>query len=63
MGKIAHVRMYGGELASRQAVELCSRTDRVIIGGHGDSEKPKEKISQIRRFNGQKYTDVGSSYA
>lgn len=60
MGKIAHVRMYGGELASRQAVELCSRTDRVIIGAHGDSEKPKEKISQIRRFNGQKYTDVGS---
>ncbi len=59
MGKIAHVRMYGGELKSREAVEISSRTDRVIIGSHSE-EKPKEKISQIRKFNGQKYTDVGS---
>ena len=46
MGKIAHVRMYGGELHARDLVP----TD----------DGPGEKISQIRKFNGQKYMDVGS---
>lgn len=45
MGKIAHVRLYGGELHAR---------DLLPTGGAG------EKISQIRKFNGQKYTDVGT---
>ncbi len=46
MGKIAHVRMYGGELKTRDLIETR------VAGG--------EKISQIRKFNGQKYMDVGS---
>lgn len=46
MGKIAHVRMYGGELHARDLIPV------------GDG--PGEKISQIRKFNGQKYMDVGS---
>lgn len=46
IGKVAHVRMYGGELHTRDLVETRA------AGG--------EKISQIRKFNGQKYIDVGS---
>ena len=46
MGKIAHVRMYGGRLQAR---------DLLPIGSGGG-----EKISQIRKFNGQKYTDIGT---
>ncbi len=45
MGKIAHVRMYGGEFSARDTVDI----------GRGNPEK----ITQIRKFNGQKYFDVG----
>lgn len=48
MGKIAHIRLYGGELHAR---------DVLPFGGSG------EKISQIRKFNGRKYTDVGTVQA
>lgn len=47
MGKIAHVRMFGGELHAR---------DMIPSG----NDEAGEKISQIRKFNGQKYVDVGS---
>ena len=46
MGKIAHVRMYGGMLSARDSIDL----------GQGICEK----ITQIRKFNGQKYFDIGS---
>ncbi len=46
MGKIAHVRMYGGEFKARDTVDVGTGTH--------------EKITQIRKFNGQKYFDVGS---
>lgn len=45
MGKIAHVRLYGGELKSRDLIDM------------GDGKN--EKITQIRKFNGQKYVDMG----
>lgn len=44
MGKIAHVRLFGGELHARDAVKTRSG---------------EEKISQIRKYSGQKYTDAG----
>ena len=46
MGKIAHVRMYGGELSARDTVDSGSGV--------------LQKITQIRKFNGQKYVDIGS---
>ncbi len=46
MGKIAHVRMYGGELHARDTVDSGSGA--------------LQKITQIRKFNGQKYVDIGS---
>ncbi|MBE6935302.1 MAG: TetM/TetW/TetO/TetS family tetracycline resistance ribosomal protection protein [Ruminococcaceae bacterium] len=54
MGKIAHVRLYGGALKSRDTVALQNDEPR-----NGDEERPQEKIAQIRKFNGQKYVDVG----
>ncbi len=45
MGKIAHVRMYGGELTTRDSIDTPSGQ--------------LQKITQIRKFNGQKYIDVG----
>ena len=47
MGKIAHVRMYGGELHARDLIPTVEN-------------EAGEKISQIRKFNGQKYIDVGT---
>lgn len=106
MGKIAHVRMFGGELRARDAVLTYAPTDNAcaasddgtaryedgerassvqsskvqtteqakrnaavaakgadstvnrLSGDDGDGREP-EKISQIRRFTGTKYTDVG----
>lgn len=46
MGKTCHVRLYQGSLHSR---------DSVVINGR----KGEEKITQIRKFSGEKYWDVG----
>ncbi len=46
MGKIAHVRMFGGEFKARDTVDTGVGTP--------------EKITQIRKFSGQKYFDTGS---
>lgn len=52
MGRVAHVRLFGGRLRARDALTYLDREDM-------PDKRPDEKISQIRRFNGQKYTDVG----
>ncbi len=46
MGKTAHVRLYQGILHNRDSV--------LLSGG-----KQEEKISQIRKFSGEKYRDTG----
>lgn len=67
MGKIAHVRMFGGEVQNRDNVLVIS-PDAVESNRHfsendaiGTEEKAdnKEKISQIRKASGGKYTDSG----
>ena len=65
MGKISHVRLFGGQLRNRDEVELIlPKNDTVRDDSRIDevSEKkgnPKEKITQIRKFIGGKYTDSG----
>lgn len=63
LGKVSHIRLFGGEIANRDEVELFApdakltvQTDAVEI-----EEKPpvKEKVSQIKKFCGAKSTDVG----
>ena len=48
MGRVAHVRMFGGRIQNRDTVRLSS-------GEEG-------KVSQIRRYFGSKYTDVGEAH-
>lgn len=49
MGRIAHVRLFGGALHSREEVELSGREP--------------QKISQIRRYTGSRYLDLGTAEA
>jgi len=50
MGKIAHVRMFGGTIKNRDSLYLPS------------AEK-SEKVTQIRRVFGEKFTDIGEVHA
>ena len=70
MGKIAHVRMFGGSIKNRDTVKIAplpsDKTDDDVrndnVRGDDDDEKPKqkdEKVTQIRKFTGAKYTDAG----
>lgn len=67
MGKIAHVRMFGGTVSNRDTVSVISpeavketgssvESDAVSIDEDNDN---KDKISQIRKASGGKYTDAG----
>ena len=64
MGKIAHIRLFGGELENRKEVTLLSPADRLAridADAVATEETPpaKEKISQIKAFSGAKRTDSG----
>ncbi len=53
MGKIAHVRLFGGRIRNR---------DTVVINEDVDAEgtpNPPQKVTQIRKFSGSRYTDEG----
>ena len=56
MGRIAHVRLFGGTIRNRDAVRL------VPAGGLGPGEEPRvPKVSQIRRYEGDRFTDLGEA--
>ena len=56
MGRIAHVRLFGGMLKNRETVRLTPP------GGFGPEETPRlPKVSQIRRYDGEKFTDLGEA--
>lgn len=66
MGKIAHVRMYAGSLVSRDAVTVIhpGQAGMRLENTVPDEEAaPVEKISQVRKCNGQRYMDVGEVHA
>lgn len=63
LGKVSHIRLFGGEIANRDEVELFApdeksavQTDAVDI----EAKPPvKEKVSQIKKFCGARSTDTG----
>lgn len=63
LGKISHIRLFGGEIANRDEVELftpeeksAAQTDAVEI----EAKPPvREKVSQIKKFCGARSTDTG----
>lgn len=50
MGRIAHVRLFGGMLKTRDSIQLAP-------------DSIEEKITQIRQYNGLKYHDIGEAHA
>ena len=63
LGKVSHIRLFGGEIANRDEVEIfVPEEKKIIISDTVDVEEKtsvKEKISQIKKFCGSKSTDVG----
>lgn len=63
LGKISHIRLFGGEIANRDEVELFLPEKRLITDSDAveieDKKSIKEKVSQIKKFCGAKSTDVG----
>ena len=63
IGKIAHVRLFGGKIENRDEVALISGdTKKIADESHilkEETSDKREKVSQIRKFNGAKYTDAG----
>lgn len=63
LGKVSHIRLFGGEIANRDEVEIFSPENKNDIDSDAVEieKKPpiKEKISQIKKFSGAKYTDSG----
>ena len=63
LGKVSHIRLFGGEIANRDEVELfapeksqVAESDAIEIE---DKKSIKEKVSQIKKFCGAKSTDMG----
>ena len=69
MGKLSHIRLFGGQIVNRDEVTLLSPPDerRVNPAGEEDDavaleERPpaREKVTQIRKFTGGRYADAGA---
>ncbi|MBQ2972825.1 MAG: TetM/TetW/TetO/TetS family tetracycline resistance ribosomal protection protein [Clostridia bacterium] len=67
LGKISHIRLFGGEISNRDEVEILSPEDKTYEDDGENSaveieqkSPAKEKVSQIKRFSGAKYIDSGT---
>ena len=63
LGKVSHIRLFGGEIANRDEVELFIPEKKLIIETDAvdieEKKSIKEKVSQIKKFCGAKSTDIG----
>lgn len=63
LGKISHIRLFGGEIANRDEVELFAPQQHLIVETDAveveEKKSVKEKVSQIKKFCGAKSTDTG----
>ena len=63
LGKISHIRLFGGEIANRDEVELFAPKKSLIVQSDAleteEAKTIKEKVSQIKKFCGAKSTDTG----
>ncbi len=53
MGKIAHVRLFGGQIQNRDAVAINEDVDSE------GNPLPPQKVTQIRKFTGSRFVDEG----
>ena len=63
LGKVSHIRLFGGEIANRDEVELFAPEKNLIVQSDAveieGNKSIKEKVSQIKKFCGAKSTDTG----
>ena len=63
LGKISHIRLFGGEIANRDEVELFAPEEKITVQSDAveiEAKPPvKEKVSQIKKFCGARSTDTG----
>lgn len=63
LGKVSHIRLFGGEIANRDEVELIAPKEKLSFETDAIEldAKPtvKEKVSQIKKFMGARSTDTG----
>lgn len=63
LGKISHVRLFGGEIINRDEVELFapekSQVKFTDTAEEEDTKAIREKVTQIKKFSGAKSTDTG----
>ena len=63
LGKVSHIRLFGGEIANRDEVELFAPEEKITVQSDAveiEAKPPvKEKVSQIKKFCGAKSTDTG----
>lgn len=64
LGKVSHIRLFGGEISNRDEIEIFSPADNRITDSDAVEieKKPpaKEKVSQIKKFVGARYSDSGT---
>lgn len=58
MGKVAHVRMFGGTVKNRDTVKIADNSKNPDEDGDEEKEPNEGKVTQIRKFMGSKFTDV-----
>lgn len=63
LGKISHIRLFGGEIANRDEVALFAPEERITVQSDAveiEAKPPvKEKVSQIKKYCGARSTDTG----
>lgn len=63
LGKVSHIRLFGGEISNRDEIELFSQTNSITADSDAveiEKNPPiKEKVSQIKKFSGARYSDSG----
>lgn len=63
LGKISHIRLFGGEIANRDEVALFAPEEKITVQSDAveiEAKPPvKEKVSQIKKYCGARSTDTG----
>ena len=57
MGKVAHLRLFSGHIRNRDIVPLLLDPEEDALSAQ--PVEAEEKVTQIRRFSGQKHQDIG----
>ena len=63
LGKISHIRLFGGEISNRDEIELFAPEKSLITESDAieieERKSIREKVSQIKKFCGAKSSDIG----